>query len=44
VKAERNGGANEISNLRPICGLCNASMGSKNMNDFMKTNHYGSLV
>jgi len=27
-----NGGSNDFSNLRPICGNCNNVMGSKNMN------------
>ncbi len=30
------GGPDTIENLRPICSLCNRSMGSKNMGDFMK--------
>lgn len=34
----RNGGPNHVSNLRPICGGCNKSMGSQNMEDFRITN------
>ena len=34
---ECNGGELILSNLRPICQNCNSSMGTKNMNDFMKT-------
>jgi hypothetical protein len=30
------GGPNTLENLRPICSLCNRSIGSKNMNDFIK--------
>ena len=30
------GGPDTIENLRPICSLCNRSMGSKNMGEFMK--------
>ena len=34
IIAERNGGSNDISNLRPICPSCNLSMGSHNWNDY----------
>lgn len=34
VIAEVDGGDNTISNLRPVCSLCNKSMGKTNMNDF----------
>lgn len=34
--SEKNGGDTNIENIRPICSGCNLSMGSKNMNDFMK--------
>lgn len=34
----RNGGSNHVSNLRPICGGCNKSMGTRNMEDFRDTN------
>jgi len=37
VIAEVNGGELIVSNLKPICQNCNSSMGTKNMNDFMKT-------
>ena len=39
VEAYSNGGSNKIDNLRPICSLCNKSMGATNMFDFMK--NYG---
>jgi 5-methylcytosine-specific restriction endonuclease McrA len=34
---ECNGGELILSNLKPICQNCNSSMGTKNMDDFMKT-------
>lgn len=37
IIAEANGGETIVSNLKPICQNCNSSMGTKNMNDFMKT-------
>ena len=37
IIAEANGGDTIVSNLRPICQNCNSSMGTMNMNDFMKT-------
>lgn len=36
VVSEKNGGATDVSNLRPICSLCNKSMRTKNMIEFMK--------
>lgn len=35
VVSEKNGGSLIIDNLRPICGQCNSSIGSKNMEEFM---------
>jgi hypothetical protein len=32
-----NGGSDNVNNLRPICGLCNKSMGKQNMSDFCKS-------
>jgi hypothetical protein len=37
IVAEANGGETIVSNLKPICQNCNSSMGTKDMNDFMKT-------
>lgn len=37
IIAESQGGETIVSNLRPICQNCNSSMGSKNMDDFIKT-------
>ena len=34
--SEANGGSLEVDNMRPICSGCNGSMGSMNMNDFIK--------
>lgn len=36
INAEANGGSLHVSNLRPICGSCNSSMGTKNMNEFIR--------
>ena len=36
VKAKSQGGDTSVANLRPICQMCNSSMGSNNMNDFKK--------
>lgn len=37
VIAEANGGETIVSNLKPICQNCNSSMGTKNMNEFMRS-------
>ena len=37
IIAESNGGDTIVSNLKPICQNCNSSMGSKDMNEFMKS-------
>jgi len=39
IQSEHNGGQVNIQNLRPLCGKCNRSMGTKNMLEFM--NQYG---
>jgi hypothetical protein len=36
IVPEKNGGETTIDNLRPICGRCNKSMGTKNMFDFIR--------
>jgi len=41
IESKFNGGKTTIQNLRPICGLCNKSMGIKNMETFM--NEYGFI-
>ncbi len=35
IISEKNGGTINIDNLKPICLLCNTSMGIQNMNDFI---------
>ena len=40
VISVKDGGTDEINNLRPICSPCNHSMGSKNMIEFVKTYGY----
>lgn len=42
IIAEKHGGTLEISNLRPICAVCNNSMGTENMIEFVKK--YGYYV
>lgn len=37
IIAESNGGETILTNLKPICQNCNSSMGTKNMNEFMKS-------
>jgi hypothetical protein len=51
VISEKNGGNVHLDNLRPICSLCNKSMGTRNMEHFMKQygfeknkKWYGSVV
>jgi len=34
IISEKNNGIANLNNLRPVCDLCNKSMGTKNMNDF----------
>ena len=40
VISVKDGGTDEINNLRPICAPCNHSMGTKNMIEFVKTYGY----
>lgn len=37
VISEKNGGETTVKNLRPICSLCNTSMGARNMDEFIET-------
>lgn len=37
VISEFNGGELRPSNLKPICQLCNSSMGTMNMDEFIET-------
>lgn len=36
IEAEAKGGETNVSNLRPICKLCNGSIGTKNMIEFAR--------
>jgi len=36
IKSERKGGQTELSNLRPVCQMCNLSMGTMDMDEFIK--------
>lgn len=36
IISEKNGGKVILDNLKPICKLCNSSMGKTNMDEFMK--------
>ena len=36
IVSEKNGGDVHLKNLKPICRTCNSSMGTKNMNDYIK--------
>jgi len=40
VISEKDGGTTTIENLRPICSLCNKSMGAQNMQEFMREYGY----
>lgn len=40
IVSNNNGGNIHLTNLRPICGLCNKSMGTQNMIEFMKQYGY----
>ena len=44
VKAKTNGGKNSVENLRPICGICNKSMGTNHMYDFMVQNSFDTKL
>jgi 5-methylcytosine-specific restriction endonuclease McrA len=36
IVSVKDTGTDNISNLAPVCSLCNLSMGSQNMHDFKK--------
>lgn len=40
IESVSSGGSNEITNLRPICGGCNKSMGTTNMIEYIKQSGY----
>jgi hypothetical protein len=39
IISEKNGGLINIDNILPICSQCNKSMGSKNMDEYIKNNY-----
>ena len=41
VVARANGGEDTVENLRPICSLCNKSMGKENMIEYQKRQNLG---
>ena len=43
IKSYANGGSDTADNLRPVCGSCNLSMGTENMDDF-KARFYPNTV
>jgi len=43
VISKYHNGGNNVENLRPICGSCNKSMGTKNMREFMRECGFGDL-
>ncbi len=43
IISEKRGGETNVQNLRPICSQCNSSMGTQNMDDFMKKYGFDKL-
>ena len=43
IVAERNGGSLDLNNLLPICGTCNRSMGTQNMEEYIANYHVEQL-
>ena len=44
IIAESQGGKTNINNLKPICPICNQSMGTQNMDEFQKKNFSNDLT
>ena len=44
IIAESQGGETNINNLKPICTICNQSMGTQNMDEFQKKNFSNDLT
>ncbi len=44
VISRSNGGSDAIENLRPICSLCNKSMGTRNMDEFIDVYNLNKLI
>lgn len=40
VISKKDGGKSDSSNIKPICHNCNDSIGSQNMESFMKSRNY----
>jgi hypothetical protein len=40
IIAESRGGKTILQNLKPVCALCNTSMGVRNLHEFAVTNGY----
>ena len=43
IEAESKGGKTEVDNLLPICGLCNKSMGSVHMEEYVSSQFPGNV-
>ena len=43
IISENNGGMINIDNILPICSPCNRSMGTKNMDDYIKENYPNNM-
>jgi hypothetical protein len=43
IEAESKGGKTEVDNLLPICGLCNKSMGSVHMEEYVSSQFPGNM-
>ncbi len=43
IVSEKNGGKVNLDNLKPVCASCNLSMGTMNMNDFIKKYGFDKL-
>jgi hypothetical protein len=43
IESEYHGGAVHLDNLKPICRICNSSMGTQNMNEYMKKYGFDKL-
>lgn len=40
IISEYNGGELKLDNVKPICASCNSSMGTKNMDEYIKEHGY----
>jgi len=44
VKSEANGGLVNVDNIRPVCSGCNLSMGTQNMDEYVRTYYLQNLT